>query len=95
MAIAYYETGQPAKAVEAASEAVRYDDALALWGRMQPLNMLLWTLPFNPVAKAASNLSGRPVGDCRRPVLPLSEDQMAQVRSAMEQLSAGGEPGGA
>ena len=73
----------------------RYDDALALWGRMQPLNMLLWTLPFNPVAKAASNLSGRPVGDCRRPVLPLSEDQMAQVRSAMEQLSAGGEPGGA
>jgi Flp pilus assembly protein TadD len=29
MAIAYYETGQPAKAAEAASEAVRYDDALA------------------------------------------------------------------
>jgi Flp pilus assembly protein TadD len=29
MAIAYYETGQPARAAEAASEAVRYDDALA------------------------------------------------------------------
>jgi tetratricopeptide (TPR) repeat protein len=29
MAIAYYETGQPAKAAVAASEAIRYDDALA------------------------------------------------------------------
>jgi 4-hydroxy-tetrahydrodipicolinate synthase len=63
-------------------------DALSLWHRMQPLNRLLWTLPFNPVAKAATNLSGRKVGECRRPVLPLSADQLAAVKQAMMPLSS-------
>jgi dihydrodipicolinate synthase/N-acetylneuraminate lyase len=53
---------------------------------MQPLNRLLWTLPFNPVVKAATNLSGRSVGECRRPVPPLTADQMAAVRDAMAPL---------
>ncbi len=61
-------------------------EALALWQRMQPLNLLHWTLPFNPVAKAASNVSGRPVGECRRPVLPLSDAELAAVREAMSPL---------
>jgi 4-hydroxy-tetrahydrodipicolinate synthase len=61
-------------------------EALRLWHRMQPLNRLLWTLPFNPVAKAATNLSGRKVGECRRPVLPLSAEQMAAVKDAMSSL---------
>ncbi len=60
--------------------------ALELWHRMQPLNLLLWTLPFNPVAKEASNIAGRPVGQCRRPVLPLSDAEMAAVREAMSSL---------
>jgi 4-hydroxy-tetrahydrodipicolinate synthase len=64
------------------------NEALRLWHRMQPLNKLLWTLPFNPVAKAATNLSGRKVGDCRRPVLPLSADQLAAVKDAMAPLLA-------
>ena len=50
--------------------AGRLAEALALWRLMQPLNKLLWTLPFNPVAKAAANLSGRPVGECRRGPAP-------------------------
>jgi 4-hydroxy-tetrahydrodipicolinate synthase len=66
--------------------AGRLNDALALWRRMQPLNRLLWTLPFNPVAKASANLSGRPVGECRRPVLPLTAEQMAAVEAAMAPL---------
>jgi 4-hydroxy-tetrahydrodipicolinate synthase len=61
-------------------------DALRLWRRMQPLNTLLWTLPFNPVAKASTNLSGRMVGECRRPVPPLSVDQMTAVKNAMASL---------
>jgi 4-hydroxy-tetrahydrodipicolinate synthase len=77
------------------AEAVRlYDlfqagnlgEALSLWHRMQPLNRLLWTLPFNPVAKAAANLSGRLVGECRRPVLPLTASQRAAVEEAMAPL---------
>jgi len=66
--------------------AGKLGDALALWHRMQPLNRLLWSLPFNSVAKAATNLSGRKVGDCRRPVPPLTADQMAAVKEAMAPL---------
>jgi 4-hydroxy-tetrahydrodipicolinate synthase len=64
------------------------NEALRLWRRMQPLNKLLWTLPFNPVAKAATNLSGRRAGECRRPVPPLSADQLAAVKEAMAPLLA-------
>ena len=67
-------------------EAGKLGEALALWRRMQPLNTLLWSLPFNSVAKAATNLSGRKVGDCRRPVPPLTADQLAAVKKAMAPL---------
>jgi len=67
-------------------QAGRHAEALSLWRRMQPLNRLLWTLPFNPVAKAATNISGRSVGECRRPVPPLTAEQMASVRAAMAPL---------
>jgi 4-hydroxy-tetrahydrodipicolinate synthase len=70
-------------------EAGHLDDALALWRRMQPLNLFLWTYPFNPVAKEASNISGRPVGECRRPVLPLSEAQKVDLNEAMSLLMTG------
>ena len=67
-------------------QAGKLIEALALFRRMQPLNKLLWTLPFNPVAKASAALSGRNVGECRRPVLPLTAEQMAQVKEAMAPL---------
>lgn len=70
-------------------QAGKLSEALALWRRMQPLNKLLWTLPFNPVAKAAASLSGRNVGECRRPVLPLTADQMGAVKRAMAPLLNG------
>jgi len=63
--------------------AGNHSKALALWRRLQPLNTLLWTAPFNPVAKAASKLSGRDVGECRRPVLPLPPETLARVEAAM------------
>jgi 4-hydroxy-tetrahydrodipicolinate synthase len=64
-------------------------EAAALWPRLRPLSMLLWEEPFNPVAKAASNLSGRPVGQCRRPVPPLTPEQMAKVKAAYAAVKAG------
>jgi len=67
-------------------EEKRLEEALVLWRRMQHLNLFLWTNPFNPAAKAASNLSGRPVGECRRPVLPLSAEQKAALKVAMRPL---------
>ena len=61
-------------------------EALGLWKSLQPLSILLWTAPFNPVAKAASNLAGRNVGQCRPPVPPLSAAEMAQVEAAYARL---------
>jgi len=67
-------------------EEKKLEEALVLWRRMQHLNLFLWTNPFNPAAKAASNLSGRPVGECRRPVLPLSAEQRVALEVAMRPL---------
>jgi len=61
-------------------------EAAILWKTLQPLSALLWTLPFNPVAKLASALTGRNAGLCRRPVLPLSEPEAEQVKQAVAAL---------
>ena len=67
-------------------QAGRLKETVSAWKSLRPLSMLLWTAPFNPVAKAASNLSGRNVGQCRHPVQPLSAGEMAQVEAAYAQL---------
>lgn len=68
--------------------AKKYDEAEKLWQTLKPISRLLWTLPFNPVAKAASDMTGRPAGLCRMPVPPLSADEMKQVKAAVAALSA-------
>ncbi len=65
-----------------------YGKAEEIWKKLQPISRLLWTLPFNPVAKAGSDLTGRKVGLCRLPVPPLSDSEMAQVKDAVAALSA-------
>lgn len=61
--------------------------ATALWKTLFPLSRLLWTLPFNPVAKLASGLTGRECGLCRKPVPPLSEAQAQLVKEAVAAFS--------
>jgi len=63
-------------------------EAARVWKTLQPLSALLWTLPFNPVAKLASSLTGRNAGLCRRPVLPLSEADAQQVKRAVVALAS-------
>jgi 4-hydroxy-tetrahydrodipicolinate synthase len=63
-------------------------EAAQLWKKLQPLSRLLWTLPFNPVAKAASSMTGRHVGVCRMPVPPLAPDEMKQVEEAVAAFAA-------
>lgn len=71
-----------------AVKAKKYDEAERIWKQLQPISRLLWTLPFNPVAKAGSDLTGRKVGLCRMPVPPLKADEMKQVEKAVAALSA-------
>ena len=78
----------PAEAVQLYDlcAAGSYGQALELWRRMKPANIFFWTHAYNPAVKAAVNLSGRPVGDCRRPVLPLEAGDLAELEAAMAAL---------
>ena len=70
------------------SKAGNYGQAEKVWKKLQPISRLLWTLPFNPVAKAGSQMTGRPAGLCRMPVPPLSPDEWKRVEEAVAALSA-------
>ena len=58
-------------------------EARDLWRRMFPANRFFWHHVYNASVKAATNLSGRPVGPCRKPVKPLTEREMAELKEAM------------
>lgn len=64
-------------------KANRITEAAPLWRRLVPISDLLWTLPFNPVAKAASHMTGRPAGECRMPVPPLTPEELSLVEQAV------------
>ena len=69
------------------SKSGDYGQAEKVWKKLQPISRLLWTLPFNPVAKAGSQMTGRPAGLCRMPVPPLSKDEWKRVEDAVAALS--------
>ncbi|TET86349.1 MAG: dihydrodipicolinate synthase family protein [Desulfobacteraceae bacterium] len=61
-------------------------EARDLWGRMFPANHFFWTHVYNASVKAATNLSGRKVGPCRKPVQPLTDSEMSELREALKSL---------
>ena len=48
-----------------------------LWERMLPAQLFFWSHVYNVAVKAATNLSGRKVGPCRKPQLPLTAEEVA------------------
>lgn len=66
--------------------AENYGHALELWHRMRPSNMFFWSHIFNPSVKAACNMRGHEVGQCRLPVLPLDEVELAELAGCLEPL---------
>ena len=61
-------------------------EAAELWKRMLPSQLFFWTHDYNPSIKAATNLAGRKIGLCRKPLQPLGESDMALLRQAMAPL---------
>jgi len=61
-------------------------EARDLWKRVYPLNQFFWTHVYNAAVKAATNLTGRKVGPCRKPVQPLTDSEMAELKKAMTPL---------
>jgi 4-hydroxy-tetrahydrodipicolinate synthase len=67
-------------------QAGRLVEARDLWKKMFPTNAFFWTHVYNAAVKAATNLSGRPVGPCRKPVRLLTDAEMADLKQAMRPL---------
>lgn len=59
-------------------------EARKMWKRLFPTHFFIWTHPYNPAVKAATNLRGGKVGICRKPVLPLSGKEMAELKKALQ-----------
>ncbi len=68
-------------------QAGRLSEGLALWKRMLPANRFFWRHVYNAAVKAATNMSGRPVGPCRPPVRPLRAEELAELRKCMSLLA--------
>ena len=65
--------------------------ALDLWSRMLPANLFFWDndvdAEYNSAVKTATTLVGRPVGPCRRPVMPMTRQGRVALQSALSPLS--------
>ncbi|MEM9204176.1 MAG: dihydrodipicolinate synthase family protein [Actinomycetota bacterium] len=64
--------------------------ALQLWAQMLPANMFFWEnnvdAEYNSAVKTATNLVGRPVGPCRRPVMPMTRQGRVALQTALSTL---------
>ncbi len=61
-------------------------EANALWQRILPSQLFLWSNSYNPAVKAAAHIMGNDIGQCRRPLQPLNDDEMAALRSSLSPL---------
>jgi 4-hydroxy-tetrahydrodipicolinate synthase len=57
--------------------------AAVLWKSLLPAQIFYWTHDYNSSVKAATNLLGGNVGICRKPALPLSEADLADLKKAL------------
>ena len=64
----------------------KHGEALELWRRMAPANIFFWTHGYNVGVKQATNYMGRAVGPCRKPTLPLSDAEWAELKAALDLL---------
>jgi 4-hydroxy-tetrahydrodipicolinate synthase len=67
-------------------QANKLAEARDLWKRMFPANLFFVSHPYNPSIKAATNLSGRNVGPCRKPQMPLTKAEMKELKKALKPL---------
>jgi 4-hydroxy-tetrahydrodipicolinate synthase len=67
-------------------QAGKLAEALDLWKRMFPANLFFSTHVYNVAVKAAANLSGRKVGPCRKPQMPLTDAEMEELKRALKPL---------
>lgn len=57
-----------------------------LWSQMIPVLSFIRNHVYNAAVKAAVNMSGRSIGPCRKPLLPLTDTERRELRSVLEPL---------
>jgi 4-hydroxy-tetrahydrodipicolinate synthase len=68
------------------SASGKFNEALALWKKLRASNVFYWSHPYNPSIKAALEILGKGIGECRRPVLPLLPEEQAELKDALKPL---------
>lgn len=65
-------------------------EAIALWELMLPANLFFWENPhgaeYNTAVKTATNMVGRAIGPCRRPVRPMTGPGRVALQAALSTL---------
>jgi dihydrodipicolinate synthase/N-acetylneuraminate lyase len=57
-----------------------------LWQDIYEVNDFVWNNPFNPSVKALGNLLGQDLGECRRPVQPLTSQEQSTLKALVDRL---------
>lgn len=60
--------------------------ARTLWNKMLPANLFFSHHVYNSSVKTATNLTGRNIGECRKPVQPLNDSELAELKAALKPL---------
>ena len=58
-----------------------------LWQKVIDSQLFVWSHVYNAAVKAAANRRGFDVGDCRPPVLPLTDEERSALFAALDKLS--------
>ena len=61
-------------------------EANQLWQRLLPSQLFIWTHVYNSAVKAAANYRGFNVGECRAPVLPLSNQDLSILTQNLDKI---------
>lgn len=75
-------------AVVAAAEAGRWDEARAIWARLEPIMALIWAGDYVQSVYVAASLAGYDAGSPRKPLRGLPPDRIAAIRQTMGELIA-------
>ena len=78
----------PEEAVElyALVQEGKLREANQLWQRLLPSQLFIWTHVYNSAVKSAANYRGFNVGQCRAPVLPLSNQDLSILTQNLDQI---------
>lgn len=68
----------------------KLNEARELWRKMLPAQLFFWSHFYNAAVKESTNLSGRRVGPCRKPVQSLTAAEKEGLVKALAPLGIGG-----